>query len=305
MTQKVIVIAGPTGVGKTALSIKLAKQFGGEIINGDAMQVYQELTIGTAKITPQEMDSIPHHLIDFISYQDEYNVKVFQEKARKLLEQLHEQHTLAIVCGGTGLYIKSLLYDYEFKEQKKDQDFLKFLSELSNEQLYALLQHVDINACATIHPNNRQRIVRALEMAHLGEKKSELIERQEHKLLYDAFVIGLTMDRETLYRRIDDRVDQMMSQGLFEEVEDLVKNDPHIWKRQSFQSIGYKEWKDYFQQAATKDSCVAMIKKNSRNFAKRQYTWFRNQMDVNWYDVSNSNWEEILQADLETWLKKK
>lgn len=301
--QKVIVIAGPTGVGKTALSIKLANQLHSEIINGDAMQVYQELTIGTAKATEEERNGIPHHLLDFLSYQEEYNVKVFQEKARTILSEHRQRNIIPIICGGTGLYIKSLLYDYEFKEQAKDDDFIAFCSTLSTSQLYALLQHVDIKACESIHPHNRQRIIRALEMAHLGEKKSDIIERQEHKLLYDAFIIGLTMDRSILYERIDRRVDQMMAQGLFDEVAALVQRDTEFWQRQSIQSIGYKEWRSYYEGTATKQECVELIKKNSRNFAKRQYTWFHNQMPVNWYDVLSDDWENQLQSDLVNWLE--
>lgn len=303
MKQKVIVIAGPTGVGKTALSIALAKELHGEIINGDAMQVYQGLDIGTAKITKEEMAGIPHHLIDCFSYREEYNVKIFQEKARALLVQLQERSVVPVICGGTGLYIKSLLYDYEFLEQPKDEEFLNFLGSLSNEQLYALLTHVDKKACEKIHPNNRQRMVRAIEMAHLGEKKSNIIEQQDHIMLYDAMIIGLTMDRERLYERINQRVDQMMELGLFDEVRSLVEQDPEIWQRQSFQSIGYKEWKGYFEGTETIASCVSLIKKNSRNFAKRQYTWFRNQMNVQWIDIEALHWQDQLMENVKKWLE--
>lgn len=303
MKEKVIVIAGPTGVGKTAFSIALAQTLRGEIINGDAMQVYQGLDIGTAKITKEEMAGIPHHLIDCYTYEDEYNVMIFQKKARALIQTISAKGKVPIICGGTGLYIKSLLYDYEFKEQKKDEDFLSFLQSCSNHQLYALLQHVDDKACETIHPNNRQRMIRAIEMAHLGEKKSALIEQQEHTMLYDAFLIGLTMDREQLYERINQRVDLMMSQGLLEEVTELVQKDSDIWQRQSFQSIGYKEWKAYFTGSKTIEECVELIKKNSRNFAKRQYTWFRNQMPMHWVDIEEDMWQENLMNLVKNWLE--
>lgn len=300
--QKVIVIAGPTGVGKTALSIRLAKAFQGNVISGDSMQVYQEMAIGTAKITPQEMDGIPHYLVDCYSYKEEYNVKVFQEKARQYMKQMETEHTLPIICGGTGLYIKSVLYDYEFIEQQKDEEFLSFLQSLSDAQLWAILKHVDANATETIHPHNRQRMVRAISMAHDGTKKSEVIAKQEHKMLYDVYCIGLTMNRTHLYERINQRVDQMMEAGLFEEVERLVDSD-HVWDLQSMKSIGYKEWKAYFDGSMSKEQCVEAIKKNSRNFAKRQYTWFHNQMPMHWYDIEDEHWYETLEEDIKQWMK--
>lgn len=303
MKEKVIVIAGPTGVGKTSLSLQLAQQFHGEIINGDAMQVYRGLDIGTAKITQSEMAGIPHHLIDCFSYQEEYNVMMFQKKARACITEIQRQGKLPIICGGTGLYIKSLLYDYEFIEQEKDEEFLSFLAQLSNEQLYALLRHVDEKACEKIHPNNRQRMIRAIEMAHLGEKKSTLIDQQEHTMLYDAYLIGLTMERSILYERINKRVDDMMEQGLLEEITTLVTQDPTIWTRQCFQSIGYKEWKAYFDGIQSKEACIDQIKKNSRNFAKRQYTWFRNQMELNWIDINEDGWQSHLVESIEKWLE--
>lgn len=304
MKKKVIVIAGPTGVGKTALSIRLAKELNGEIISGDSMQVYKELTIGTAKITEKEMESIPHHLVDCYSITDEYNVKIFQEQARNIMEELYHNQTLPILCGGTGLYIKSLLYDYEFKDQERDDDFIAFLQNLSNSQLVTILEHVDPNAFTTIHPNNRQRLIRAIEIAHTGERKSDILARQEHILLYDAYCIGLSMSREKLYTRINQRVDQMMQDGLFEEIEALVNTSKSaLWDLQSMQSIGYKEWQEYFAGTMTKAECVERIKKNSRNFAKRQYTWFKNQMPMHWIDVDEDGWYDNLIIDIQNWLE--
>lgn len=303
MKRKVLVIVGPTGVGKTSLSIQIAKAFHGEIISGDAYQIYQELSIGTAKITKQEMEGIPHALVDCVPYDHAYSVMEFQKCAREIIDQSAED-ILPIVCGGTGLYIKSLLYDYVFQEEVKDQDYVDFLSTLSNAQLIACLNHVDPNAWKTIHPNNRKRIIRALEIAHSGKKKSETIEKQSHTMLYDALIIGLTMDRDRLYARIDARVDQMMRQGLLEEITQLVKQDQNIWSRQSFQSIGYKEWQPYFSGECDADACIAQMKKNSRNFAKRQYTWFRNQMPVVWYDIEETDWKERLFSSINEWIHR-
>ncbi len=303
MKRKVLVIVGPTGVGKTSLSIQIAKTFHGEIISGDAYQIYQGLSIGTAKITEQEMEGIPHALVDCVPYDHDYSVMEFQKRAREIIHHCADD-ILPIVCGGTGLYIKSLLYDYVFTEETKDQDYMKFLSSLSNSKLIACLNHVDPNAWKTIHPNNRKRIIRALEIAHSGKRKSEKIEEQSHTMVYDAFIIGLTMDRNQLYARIDARVDQMMKQGLAEEVKRLVKQDKNIWNRQSFQSIGYKEWQPYFSGECDIDTCITQIKKNSRNFAKRQYTWFRNQMHVNWYDIEQMDWKEQLFSAINEWINR-
>ncbi len=301
MKKKVLVISGATGVGKTSCSIDLAKQFQGEIINGDAMQVYQGLDIGTAKITKEEMEGISHHLIDCFPYTYSYNVKIFQEMARAMVDEITARGHLPIVCGGTGLYIKSLLYDYTFEIQEKDKEFLSFLSLLSNAQLYAILTHVDKGACETIHPHNRQRLIRAIEMAHSGKRKSDVIRSQAHEMLYDAYIIGLDMDRTHLYERIDKRVEQMIKNGLYEEVSELLKQDPQIWARGCFQSIGYKEWKDHFQNGASMEDCIKAIQKNTRNFAKRQYTWFRNQLPIHWYNVEESDWRERLLADIRAW----
>lgn len=305
MKRKVLVIAGATAVGKTSCSIAIAKQFSGEIINGDALQVYQGVNIGTAKITAAEMDSIPHHLIDTHTIEESYHVKSFQEEGRELIEAITNRGHLPIVCGGTGLYIKSLLYDYTFRDQAKDEDFIIFLETLSNAQLFALLKQVDHKACETIHPHNRKRMIRALEMAHLGDKKSDIIDRQEHKLCYDAYLIGLTIPRDQLHQRIEQRFALMMKQGLFEEVEGLVKSDPNIWERQCFQAIGYKEWSDYFNGKATIAQCGEQIIKNTKRFAKRQDTWFRNQLPMHWYDTQTDDWQKRIMSDVEQWLQTK
>lgn len=300
--EKVLVIVGPTGVGKTALSVNLAKQLQGEIISGDSMQVYKEMSIGTAKVKPEETQGIPHYMIDTYSFTEDYNVKIFQDKARAYIHDMSERNILPIICGGTGLYIKSTLYDYEFVEQKTDDDFMDFLHTLGSDQLWSILQVVDPKACENLHPNNRQRLCRAIYMAHMGERKSEIVESQTHRPIYDAYIIGLTMDREQLYDRINRRVDVMMEEGLLEEISAIVNQHPDCWELQSFKGIGYKEWKPYFEGTSTKEQCVELIKKNSRNFAKRQYTWFKNQMDVHWYDITEEGYPDNVVQDIQIWM---
>lgn len=289
--EKVIVLVGPTGVGKTSLSVALAKKFNGEIISGDAYQVYKEMSIGSAKIKEEEKEGIPHYLVDFCSYKEDYNVKVFQEEGRKCIEDMISRGKTPIICGGTGLYIKALLYDYVFENEQIDEAYQNYLQSLDTEALYRMLLEIDEKATDTIHPNNRKRIIRALMMAHSGTKKSERLEKQEHKPLYDACIIGLTMDREKLYERINLRVHMMMEEGLEQEILSLVEDDS-TFSLQSMRGIGYKEWQPYINKEATLDETIALIQKNSRNFAKRQYTWFNNQMDVNWVTMTDANAKE-------------
>ncbi len=300
--QKIVIIVGPTGIGKTSLSIELAKSLNGEIISGDSMQVYQEMSIGTAKIKESEKQGIVHHLVDCYHYDEEYNVKMFQEKAREAIDDIIKRGKTPIICGGTGLYIKSMLYDYTFQDEKKDDAFVAYLNSRSNDELYSLLKLIDPKSCEKIHPNNKQRLVRSLTMAHNGEIKSEKEAKQNHEMIYDAYIIGLTMPRDQLYERINMRVDMMMDEGLLAEIKAIVDNNPQAWQLQSFQGIGYKEWQDYFQGNKTLEEVVEAIKKNSRNFAKRQYTWFNNQMQVTWYDKSTCDNEQIIK-DVKTWYK--
>ncbi|MEG0710378.1 MAG: tRNA (adenosine(37)-N6)-dimethylallyltransferase MiaA [Longicatena sp.] len=300
--EKIVIIVGPTGVGKTSLSISLAKTFNGEIISGDSMQVYKEMSIGTAKVRNHEKEDIPHYLIDEFHFNEDYNVKVFQQKAREYIKLIQEHHHLPIICGGTGLYCKAAIYDYTFLEQAEDTSFMQFLQTCSHDELWSLLTIIDPKVCEVIHPNNKQRIIRALSMAHNGEKKSDIIEAQEHIPIFDVYVVGLTMEREHLYERINQRVDQMMADGLLDEIKQLVNKHEDVWSLQSFQGIGYKEWKPYFEGNATIEECVELIKKNSRNFAKRQYTWFRNQMQVHWYDIEDDHYKEEIQNDIKKYL---
>lgn len=299
--NKVIVIAGPTGVGKSKLSVEIAKKYNGEIISGDSMQIYKEMTIGTAKVTKQEMDGIPHYLLDELSFRDEYHVKEFQKRARSYIIDITKRGKVPIICGGTGLYIKACLYDYTFMNQTQDEDFTHFLTTCTNSQLYEMLKLVDEKACEKIHQHNRQRLIRALEIAHAGKKKSDIVDEQQHQPIFDSYIVGLTMEREALYARINERVDTMVKDGLIHEIKGIIKDETD-WDLQSMQGIGYKEWKEYIQGNEILDLAIERVKKNTRNFAKRQYTWFNNQLPMHWYDIEKDDWKANLKEDLDDFI---
>ena len=299
MDKKIIAIVGPTGIGKTSLSIELAKALNGEVISCDSMQVYKKMDIGTAKVTKEEMDGIFHYLIDIQEYDQPYNVMIFQDVCRKSIQKIQNKNKQVILCGGTGLYLKAALYDYTFEEETQDEDYLKELNQKSNEELYELLKEIDEKSLEKIHKNNRKRILRALMMAHSGMSKSQREQQQKHIPLYDIYYIGLDVDRNILHQRINDRVDKMFEQGLVEEVTSLFKEEK-TWEYTSFQGIGYKEFKDYFLDQITLEETKERIKTHSRQYAKRQYTWFKNQMPVHWYFIDQK--EQILK-DVKQWLK--
>ena len=279
----VLCIVGPTAVGKTKMSIELAKQLNGEIISGDSMQIYRGMDIGTAKATMDERQGIPHHLIDEKNPDEPYSVAAFQQTVRAKMEEIKSRGKLPIIVGGTGLYIKSVLYDYEFagESESKEIDEAKY-GHLSNEELHAKLAAVDEAGAKDIHPNNRKRVIRALEIYETsGVKKSEMIEKQEHKMIYDACLIGLTDDRNVLYDRINKRVDTMYETGLVEEVKALFDEGIPA-ESQSIRAIGYKELYDYFKGLISLEESKELIKRNSRRYAKRQYTWFK--VDVQHFD---------------------
>ena len=299
MDKKIIAIVGPTGIGKTSLSIELAKALNGEVISCDSMQVYKKMDIGTAKVTKEEMDGIFHYLIDIQEYDQPYNVMIFQDVCRKSIQKIQNKNKQVILCGGTGLYLKAALYDYTFEEETQDEDYLKELNQKSNEELYELLKEIDEKSLEKIHKNNRKRILRALMMAHSGMSKSQREQQQKHIPLYDIYYIGLDVDRNILHQRINDRVDKMFEQVLVEEVTSLFKEEK-TWEYTSFQGIGYKEFKDYFLDQITLEETKERIKTHSRQYAKRQYTWFKNQMPVHWYSIDQK--EQILK-DVKQWLK--
>ena len=295
----VLCIVGPTAVGKTKMSIELAKQLNGEIISGDSMQIYRGMDIGTAKATMDERQGIPHHLIDEKNPDEAYSVAAFQQTVRAKMEEIKSRGKLPIIVGGTGLYIKSVLYDYEFagESESKEVDEAKY-GHLSNEELHAKLAAVDEAGAKDIHPNNRKRVIRALEIYETsGVKKSEMIEKQEHKMIYDACLIGLTDDRNVLYDRINKRVDTMYETGLVEEVKALFDEGIPA-ESQSIRAIGYKELYDYFKGFISLEESKELIKRNSRRYAKRQYTWFNNQMDVTWFKVDVQHFDKTVQEVL-------
>ena len=265
----IIVITGPTGVGKTKLSIELSKIYNGEVINADSMQVYKELDIGTAKASSLERAGIPHHLLDIRNLNEDYNIFSYQSDCRSKIEEIKSRHKIPIIVGGTGLYIKGALYDYKLsKENEKDKDF----NELSNDP--------DL----VVDKNNRRRLVRYLNK----KRKETLITNEEPKLLYDDVIfIGLTTNTENLYQIIDKRVDQMVLAGLVDEVKTLHKKYPD--SRALNTAIGYKELIDFFDDKSTFNNSIALIKKNSRNYAKRQYTFFNNQLNLTWFNVNYEN----------------
>ncbi|TQR04698.1 tRNA (adenosine(37)-N6)-dimethylallyltransferase MiaA [Psychrobacillus soli] len=286
MTEKPVVLAivGPTAVGKTALSIELAKTFNGEIINGDSMQIYRELSIGTAKITEDEMEGVPHHLLDIKDPTDSFSVAEYQKIVREKIEDIASRGKLPIIVGGTGLYIQSVLYDFRFTEQPKiDVELQKQLEQLSPDELFDRLRKVDPEAATEIHPNNVQRIIRAIERVELsGKQKKEIEQNQGHEKVYPHYIIGLTTNREILYERINKRVDLMVEKGLLEEVKKL--HEKGIREVQSIQAIGYKEIYAYLDGLLPLDEALDNLKQNSRRYAKRQLTYFRNKMDIHWYD---------------------
>jgi tRNA dimethylallyltransferase len=287
---KVVVIIGPTAVGKTKLSIELAKRFNGEIISGDSMQIYQGMDIGTAKVSQAEMEGIPHYLIDIKKPEEEFSAAEFQQLVRERITEIRGRMKLPIIVGGTGLYIQSAIYDYQFSEAPSDLSLRQTLEERAqaegNEALYEELVKIDPESAERIHPNNIRRVIRALEVYHCsGKTMTETQQKQTPDLVYDTALIGLTMERDTLYERINRRVDNMMEEGLLNEVESLYHKG--IRDCQSVQAIGYKEIYSYLDGHVTLEEAVEQLKQNSRRYAKRQLTWFRNKMDVSWFDMTN------------------
>ncbi|MEI5991367.1 tRNA dimethylallyltransferase [Enterococcus termitis] len=301
--KKVLVIVGPTAVGKTSLSIELAKKLNGEIISGDSMQVYKDLDIGTAKVTEEERAGIRHYLIDCRDLSETYSVADFQKEGRQAIDSITAKGKLPIVVGGTGLYVQALLYDFELgaKDESTEirEKYEKFAETHGNQRLWALLQEKDNQAAESIHFNNRKKVVRALEVFD-KTGFSILTPKEKPKKLYDYFLVGLETDRAVLYDRINIRVDIMMTQGLLKEAELLYKRQT----QQSIQGIGYKEFFPYFEGKETLDEAIEHVKQNSRRYAKRQLTWFRNRMNASWWDLVQAPETLLtLEQDIEDWLE--
>lgn len=284
--KTVVVIVGPTGVGKTKLSVELAKKLHGEIINGDSTQIYRELDIATAKVTEEEKEGIPHHLFDIRNIAEDYTVYDYQKDCRNKIDELLKQEITPIIVGGTGLYIKSVIYDYQFEEGTIHDQY----EEWTDSELYQKLLEVDPNT--DIHQNNRKRVIRAYNyFLETGKPFSE--KETTEQLIYPVVVIGLTTDRETLYTRINHRVDEMVKNGLLEEAKKIY--DSKIRTKAVMTPIGYKELFPYFEGMESLENCLETIKKNSRRYAKRQYTWFHNQMKVTWFDVNFKQFQETVE----------
>ncbi len=302
--KKVLVVIGPTAVGKTSLSIHLAKQFNGEIISGDSIQVYRGLDIGSAKITKEEMQGVPHYCIDILDKKAAYSVYDFQMNARGAVDTIIDHGHLPIIAGGTGLYIKAALYDYHFDQQNEEDSHLieEKYQGVTNEELHKLLMEKDAKTACSIHPNNRKRVLRALCIAENSElTKSENLANQKHEPIYDVLMIGLTMERSLLNERINQRVEIMMEHGLQEEIERLLK-EGETFEDRAMQGIGYREWKDYFEGNLSIQEVKELIQKNSRQFAKRQMTWFKNQFAVKWFDATEENVSDKVCETVKRWL---
>lgn len=289
----VVAIIGPTASGKTALSIELATLLDGEIINGDAMQVYKRLDIGTAKITEGEMQGIPHHLLDIKEPTENFSVAEYQQLVRAKIKEITSRGKLPIIVGGTGLYVQSVLYDFHFTKDEIDEEarntYYTELEKIGPEAMHARLAALDPKTAETIHPNNTRRVIRALEMVELnGTSKANEEHNRGDVPLYHHLILGLDLDREKLYERINLRVDIMMEKGLLEEAKALY--DEGIYDTQAVKAIGYKELFAYFDGRSTLEEAIEAIKQNSRRYAKRQLTYFRNKMDVKWV---TGNIEEV------------
>ncbi len=290
--QKVLAIVGPTAVGKTSFGIECANTFNGEIISGDSIQIYKGLDIGSAKPSIIEQAQAKHYLLDIKEANETYSVKQFQELGRFYIDEISSRNKLPIIVGGTGLYIKALLYDYNFMaEEDEDNQY----EDLSNEDLYNRLKQLDPKALEKIHINNRKRLVRALNIIEKHNVTiSAIKDAQKHKPIYDCLIIGLTRNRQELYELIDKRVDKMIDDGLIMEIDKLLKSGI-TFDNQAMQAIGYKEFKDYFNNDKSLEECINQVKINSRHFAKRQYTFFKNQLDMLWYEDKDEAKEKIRQ----------
>ncbi|MBO8162567.1 MAG: tRNA (adenosine(37)-N6)-dimethylallyltransferase MiaA [Brevibacillus sp.] len=288
--QPLVVIVGPTAVGKTALSLTLARRLNGEIISGDSMQVYRQMDIGTAKATPEERSVVPHHLIDIIDPDEEYSVAHFQEMATRLIADIHRRGRLPFIVGGTGLYIESVTHRFQFSDAAQDHELRERLKRLAEaegvEALHRQLALIDPVTAERLHPNDVKRVIRAIEIYELTGQRMSDYQYRAQQSPYDLYMIGLTMERALLYERINRRVDQMIEDGLVEEVRQLLDRgyDPSLV---SMQGLGYKELVPYLYGEIPLQQAIAEIKKRTRRFAKRQLSWFRRIPDVHWFDVSN------------------
>ncbi len=309
--KPMVILTGPTAVGKTALSIRLAKEINGAVISADSMQVYRHMDIGSAKIRPEEMQGVKHYLIDILEPEEEFHVVRFVEEAKAALEEIYRNGQIPIIAGGTGFYIQALLYDINFDGQDCDADYRRELEQIAEEKgpeyLHQMLEEVDSESAKAIHANNTKRVIRALEFYHVSGKKISEHNETEHQKEspYNFAYFVLTDERERLYKRIEARVDAMMEEGLLDEVR-LLKERGATKEMVSMQGLGYKEILAYLDGEISLERAVYLIKRDTRHFAKRQLTWFRRERDVIWFDKEQYAYQEdAILADMLTILKEK
>ncbi len=309
--KPMVILTGPTAVGKTALSIRLAKEINGAVISADSMQVYRHMDIGSAKIRPEEMQGVKHYLIDILEPEEEFHVVRFVEEAKAALEEIYRNGQIPIIAGGTGFYIQALLYDINFDGQDCDADYRRELEQIAEEKgaeyLHQMLEEVDAESAKAIHANNTKRVIRALEFYHVSGKKISAHNETEHQKEspYNFAYFVLTDERERLYKRIEARVDAMMEEGLLDEVR-LLKERGATKEMVSMQGLGYKEILAYLDGEISLERAVYLIKRDTRHFAKRQLTWFRRERDVIWFDKEQYAYQEdAILADMLTILKEK
>ena len=282
--KKILVITGPTAVGKTKLSIELAKKYNGEIINADAVQVYKGLDIGSAKVTEEEKEGIPHHLLSIKEVDEDYTIYHYQKDCREKIKEIQDRGKTPIIVGGTGLYIKAALYDYKLTEEKEKDTY----DNLTNEELYKKLTELDKDII--IDKNNRRRLIRAIN--YYKENNKSINKNKTDKLLYDALFIGLTTDRQILYNKINKRVDKMIENGLIDEVKSFY--DKGVKTKPLLNAIGYKEVYSYLDGNISKEEMIEKIKQNSRHYAKRQYTFFNHQLKIKWFETDYNDFNNTI-----------
>lgn len=301
MKPTIVCIVGPTAVGKTALSIDIAKKYQGEVISGDSMQVYRGMDIGTAKVTENEKQGISHHLIDILDPDENFSVFDFKSRVTDIIADIHARGHLPIIAGGTGMYLDSVIKDYQLSDEKRDPRFEQALTKEINtngiEVVYQRLVQIDPTQAQKIHPNNHRRVIRALEVYdRTGKTMTEHQEEQSVHSPYNVILIGLEMDREQLYDRINKRVDLMLANGLIEEARYFYHQG--LKEAPAMRAIGYKELIPYFEGEVTESAAIELLKRNSRRYAKRQYTWFKNKMDVTWYNITPETKNKVFQKIL-------
>lgn len=304
--MKLIVILGPTACGKTALSLDVAEAFSGEIISGDSMQIYRGMDIGTAKIRPSERRNIPHHMLDILSPLESFSVADFRCRVMKTAEEITQRNRIPVLVGGTGLYISSLLYPYSFSATADpDPDIRRKLAEeytlLGPQVMHQRLEKIDPEAAKRIHPNDQHRVIRALEVYQLSGKPISSQEKNNVESVFSPVLIGLTAPREKLYHRIETRVDAMIEEGLVDEVQRLMKEGLTL-EHQAMQGIGYRQIAKYVLGEYSLAEAIALIKRDTRRFAKRQMTWFRRMENIQWFNWGEDKSEEELNREVCDWL---